>query len=410
MTVVRSPDICWGQVGADFMLFSPQDRRLHVLNSTASHVWEQLNEPIDRTVILRNLSKAFEVAEAEIRPDVFALIARFSEAGLCVDGTSRGAFVSNTEERDGPALSADLETVGRTGTQLVGPIRALGVPLVVESEDELARVELERILDPLRAADVDFLDPNDADRLQHLLVEVVDNGWRVSRNGSPIATVATRDRVIRMVLAECNAAPLPHIDDAVVLHAAGAEFAGGLVLLPGLSNAGKSTLVTQLLERGCAYLTDEAVAIDLVSLHARPFTKAICLEHGAQSVFPYLSPWPDTPHSPEDPVRSKDLPTWDIDPRRVGDGRLSRGGTVSAIVFPTFDPDAAPRLRPVEPSEALRLLLANAFEFGRIGQPAFAALVRLANALPVYEVHHRGGIQHLDQLETMFGARRALSL
>jgi hypothetical protein len=410
MNIVHSPDVCSGYVGADLVLFSPHDRRLHVLNSTAAHVWEHMTEPIERRVILRDLAGAFEVNEDEIRSDVFALIARFFDAGLCVDGTSHGALEPHIQETDGPAPAADLKKVGFTGTQVVGPIRALGIPIVVESIDELVRVELERILDPLRSGDVDFLDPTDTSRLQHIVVAVVENGWQVIRNGAPIATVGTRDRAIRMVLAECNAAPLPHIDDAVVLHAAGAEFAAGLVILPGLSNAGKSTLVTQLLERGCAYLTDEAVAVDLESLHARPFTKAICIEQGAQSVFSFLSPWQDKPRSSGDPGHSEKTGTWDIDPRGVGEGQLSRGGPVSAIVFPTYDPDGAPGLRPVESFDALKLLLANAFDFGRIGQPAFAALVRLANALPVYALSHPGGTAHLDQLETMFGARRVLSL
>jgi hypothetical protein len=48
---------------------------------------------------------------------------------------------------------------------------------------------------------------------------------------------------------------------SLVLHAAGVELDGTIVLISGRSGAGKSTLAAALLDLGAAYLTDEAVEI-----------------------------------------------------------------------------------------------------------------------------------------------------
>jgi len=181
----------------------------------------------------------------------------------------------------------------------------------------------------------------------------------------------------------------------VVFHAGAADLGQGLVLFPGVSNSGKSTLVAQLMQRGHQYLTDEAVAVDIESLHAMPFHKAICIEEGSQQLFPELSPVTGL------------TAAWDVDPRTVGPGRLSPGGVIRAIVFPTFRAGCAPEVRPLEPFDVMQLLISNAFDFDRVGQPAFDAMIRLANALPAYEFVHSGGDGPLRTLENMFASSRA---
>lgn len=58
------------------------------------------------------------------------------------------------------------------------------------------------------------------------------------------------------------------------LHAGGVEVDGRVILLPGRSHAGKSTLVTAFLKRGARYLSDDMVPIDS-SLRAWPFPRPL---------------------------------------------------------------------------------------------------------------------------------------
>ena len=71
------------------------------------------------------------------------------------------------------------------------------------------------------------------------------------------------------------------------MHAGAIEWRDRVVLLPGVSNAGKSTLVAGLVRAGARYLTDEAACLDHETLVVRPFPKAIALDPGS---FPLFEP------------------------------------------------------------------------------------------------------------------------
>ena len=207
-----------------------------------------------------------------------------------------------------------------------------------------------------------------------------------------VASVRSRTQCLRTILSNLNSAPLDAIDDALVLHAAAAEIDGAVLAFAGVSNAGKSTLVTQLVERGHRYLTDEALVVDLETFEARPFTKSICIDPGAQPLLAHLEPGGRS-HS-----RGS---TWDVDPRAVGPGRLSDGGPIRSLVFPIYRArtDSA-ALRELEPLECIHRLLRNTFDFSALGQDGFAALVRMATRLPAWELAH-GGIGHLELVESL---------
>lgn len=378
--IQRSPLVCWGLIDDDLLLWSVQDRRLHVLNATAANVWLLADEATTVDEMIQALAESYGVEPERIEGDVSALVQRFLDAGLCV---SEGAFALRP-----PPIPESFDRV--EPSQPLGPFRAMGVPLIVETNDPELRVELDRILDPLRddVLDLDTLDPDR--ELVHIHVRETSGIWEVVSNGAIVSRTSTKPHALRAVLSECNAGPLRVLDSALVFHAAAADLGDGLVLFPGVSNSGKSTLVTQLVQRGHGYLTDEAVAVEVGSLHARPFHKSICIEEGSQHLVPELSP---------DTSITK---TWDVDPRTVGSGRLSPGGLIKAIVFPTFDPSLAPEIRPLTPFDTMQLLLSNAFEFERVGQPAFAAMIRMANALPAYTFRHAGGSGPLETLENLF--------
>lgn len=385
--IQRSPRVCWGTIGDDLLLWSADDRRLHVLNSTAANVWLLADEPTTIENMVGELSCSYGIDAERIVGDVTGLVERFLEAGLCVDAEAEGLRP--------PPIPVDDERskIARTAT-LLGPFRALGVPLVLDVDDELLRNEISRILDPLRDTAISLDDDSRDESLIRLGVACEDGIWNLTNNGRSVSRTSSRPNALRAVLSECNAAPLRVLQSAVVFHAAAADLGDGLVMFPGVSNAGKSTLVTQLLRRGHEYLTDEAVAVDVRSLHAIPFHKAICLEQGSQHLVPELSPAAGL------------TATWDVDPRSVGPGRLSPGGVIRAIVFPTFRPDCVTEVRPLEPFDVMQKLISNAFDFDRVGQPAFDAMVRLANALPAYEITHAGGDGPLQTLENLFARPR----
>ncbi len=387
-----------GVIDGDAVIFSALDRRLHVLNNTAGQAWAAVAENPTIDDVISALAGDYEMHAEDIAPDVVGLIEHLEGLGVVHLGVPCDHGRELVDGTPGQAIVGDVSAIGSVGDEPLDAIRALGVPIIVETNDTLLRAELLRVLSPLRSSDVDLSDPADVGRLQLIAVRAGEQGWCVMRNGMSTCTTSSRQQAIRAVVAECNTAPLRHVDDAVVFHAAAADLGRGNILMAGVSNAGKSTLVAQLVLRGHAYVTDEASAVDLGSLAVRPFTKSICLEESARPLFPELdSSW-------------NAGAAFDVDPRTLGPGHLGKGGPIVAVVFPTFDPDSAAVVRPLDKLEALRRLIGNAFVFDRVGAPAFDAMVRMANLLPFYEVVHSGGTRHLDQLENLFGDRHTLSL
>lgn len=396
-----SPDVYCERLGDDLVLFSANDRRLHVLNPTAARVWDAMRSPRSFGELVADVAEEYGVSGVEIVDDVATLIERFDREGLCdfrpTVGRPIGTGPQSESRTDRESQGVNAERIGAVGAPLT--LRALGVPVIMETDDVMLATELARVFAPLSVSSIDLDAQDDLARLQHIVIEGADGWWHIRRNGVHVQTVASRGRAVRLAVAECNSAPLAVVEAAVVLHSSAVELGGGVVLFPGVSNAGKSTLAAELLLRGHGYVTDEAAAVDVHSLAVRPFPKSICIEPGSQHLFPE-----EMSRRHGAGLSIDDGQPWDVDPRLIGAGRLSPGGPIAGVVFPVFDSDAEPSLRPVAPIEALRLLVANAFDFTSDGHRVFPALVRMAGALPCYVSVHRGGPQHLDQLESMFGS------
>ena len=391
MMVHRCASVCWGVIGDDLLLWSQSDRRQHVLNSSAANVWFALETPMTIDEVVTDLGERYSAHPDSLRPDVETVIEHFLASGLCVEDAATSRVPT--------PIAANEPTIGEIDQRaIVGPIHALGLPLVVESDDVLLRNELARILDPLldRGLSLDGLFQTGGQSVLHIHVGCTAGSWVVTSGGRVVGRAASRPQAVRMVLSEVNAAPLPNLVSSVVFHAAGVNMGEGVVLLPGVSNSGKSTLVAQLMSRGHGYLTDEAVSVDVESLRALPFHKSICLEGESQILLPQLAP-------------SEGMtPTWDVDPRRIVEGWLAPADVVTAVVFPTFTRGAVTDLRPLEPVEAVQRLLGNAFDFSHVGQPAFSAITRIANGLPCYALTHAGGKSPLDVLENRFAVPTAV--
>ena len=388
-TIYARNDVFCATLDDNYLLWSSTERRLHVLNRTAGAVWEAASRHRSRADVVAHVANVYGLDSGgapagEIARDIDSLLDRFLDAGLC----SLAAPISPTAV-DAPVAQPAMHPV--PARDFLHPFSVWGVTIMLSCNDEALSDELARILHSLQDRSIDLDAPGKQGPIVRLHVARDANTWSVYRDGTLITQVSQPSNALRAVLRECNGAPLERQSSNVVFHAAGADLGSGQVLFPGVSNAGKSTLITQLVQRGHGYLSDEAIAVSLSSLHAQPFHKAICLEKGAQAMFGELEP------------QSALTQTWDVDPRGVGPGRLSSGGPICAIVFPEFRADAALECTPLSPFETLQGLLANAFEFRTIGQACFTAMVALAGSTPAHRLVHPGGEAAVDHVEALLG-------
>jgi hypothetical protein len=104
---------------------------------------------------------------------------------------------------------------------------------------------------------------------------VTDAGGDVTRFGSADEAVHQVDRDVRAVVSLL--AP-----DHVFIHAGVVAAAGGAIVLPGPSFAGKTTLVAALLRAGAAYLSDEYAVLDAAGM-VHPYPRALSVRDAASA-------------------------------------------------------------------------------------------------------------------------------
>lgn len=137
--------------------------------------------------------------------------------------------------------------------------------------------------------------------------------------------------------------------DLYFVHAAVVESGGRAILLSATAGQGKSTTTWALLHHGFRFLSDELAPVDLDSLEAHPFPRAISLK----------SPPPE-PYALVQPVRTETrvihVPANEL-PGDVAQTPVPLG----AIIFVRHDPaEKRPSLERLEAARAAMMLYANA--------------------------------------------------
>ena len=143
------------------------------------------------------------------------------------------------------------------------------------------------------------------------------------------------------------------------VHAAVVSFGERAVVLPGLSQAGKSTLALALIQRGAHFLSDELLAYDPEAERAVAFPRALKIRDVCEPYFPaFASHWQGTGEGrflpfdalPEDAVRAH--------------------AEVAAVVSPRWTPpeeageDPIDACMPITPGQALLDLTTSSLNFG----------------------------------------------
>jgi len=110
--------------------------------------------------------------------------------------------------------------------------------------------------------------------------------YHLGRCGEELAVGPDAGDLVDQLLFSVSTAAFASTRDHLLVHA-GAVVApdGTAVLLPGPSGAGKTTLVAGLVRAGFGYLSDEAGAIDPVTLCVHAFARPLGLKGDARAVF-----------------------------------------------------------------------------------------------------------------------------
>lgn len=166
---------------------------------------------------------------------------------------------------------------------------------------------------------------------------------------------------------------------ATVLHSAAAQAPAGPVLLPAPMEAGKSTLVAELVRRGWGYLTDELVALEPDTLAVRAFPRAISLDQGSWRLFPELAPQVD------EATRWRLPAQWQVPAASFGHVAID-GLRPAAVVTHHYRPKLQTELTELDAVECLRRLIQCCFSFDDYVERDLNVLSSLLEHVPCYEL------------------------
>jgi hypothetical protein len=107
------------------------------------------------------------------------------------------------------------------------------------------------------------------------LLADADGSWRFTRGDSPVSKGLDLDFGLMMLSNQVRLYVAVEAPNLIFVHAGVVAYAGRGIVIPGLSFAGKTTLVAALVRAGAVYYSDEYAAIDengLVHAYARPLS------------------------------------------------------------------------------------------------------------------------------------------
>jgi hypothetical protein len=150
-----------------------------------------------------------------------------------------------------------------------------------------------------------------------------------------------------------------HALERIFVHAGVAAYHGRLIVMPGMSFAGKSTLVAALVRAGAIYYSDEYAVLD-ESGRVHPYAKPLSLRGRTQT---------QTTHTPESlGGRTGEVPT-----------------PPSLIVIATYRPGAEWRPRRLSPADGVLALLSNTLPARERPEESLRAITRAVHGAVVLE-------------------------
>lgn len=157
--------------------------------------------------------------------------------------------------------------------------------------------------------------------------------FRLEVDGAQVATAAEPLGLVRALIQVLDETVVRRLSALRAVHAGAVLLDGRVLLFPGLSHAGKSSLVSEMVRRGATYFSDEYALIDAEGL-VHPYPRPLLVRNGS----------PD-----QSPVLARELNA------RIGDAPAPLGW-IFAI---RYVPDSEWSLSPVSQGEALMTLLKN---------------------------------------------------
>ena len=170
----------------------------------------------------------------------------------------------------------------------------------------------------------------------------------------------------------------------IALHAGAVVHNENVILLPGISGAGKSSLTAWLIAKGGSYLSDELISVSITDPgHVYYFSRPICLKPGS---IPLIEQMPITASSPPMLLDSFGA----VVPHRLLNPEFNPVTAPPAIIlFPDFQADSQPHLEPISTARATTLLMGCLVNARNLENHGFRQILKLVGTTSAYRLRYR---------------------
>lgn len=199
----------------------------------------------------------------------------------------------------------------------------------------------------------------------------------------------SRTGLANILMAEIIRHLIDKNDKGMALHAGALSRNGKGIMLPGKSGSGKSTLTAWLTGRGYNYLTDELVFIGEGADTLQAFTRPISIK---ASAFSAMKKEVDLSIIAKLAFSSSHIA---LVPHRLLNRNYKREvPTVTLILFPRHQPDAALELKPLSKGQAALALMECLVNARNLNGHGLGEAIRIAGSAPAYRITY----SRFDQL------------
>ncbi len=392
-------------LGDEQVVYDPRHRHSSRLNRTAGLVLDRCDGRTPIAEVVDELARAFAVDPEQVagqvgrvldafgrdrlveglRGDTQALADELGQAwgtpatSLPPPAGSRPAPPGAGDDRGAALDDGDGTAGGGTGEPGLGWRRVLDLAVRFTSPDADLADELGRVFGSL--PDEPGGDGRPAERQRRYRLRRADEVVEVWLGPHLAGQATSRGAALSFTQWHLNREAVAGAAGRVLLHAGAVRHPRGLVLLPGETNAGKSTLVAGLVRAGWGYVTDELVglgpAVAGAPTQATGYRKAISLDPGSWDLFGDVAP-PDADQARE----------WLVEPSALHPDALREGetGSITLVVFPRFEAEAETSTESLSPARALVELIRHDPAAEPLDATGLDALAALARRTPCYRL------------------------
>jgi hypothetical protein len=172
----------------------------------------------------------------------------------------------------------------------------------------------------------------------------------------------------------------------LLLHAAVAHRDGRLLMLPGESTYGKSTLAAALAAHGWTLYSDELAPLDPTTLQVAPFPLPVGIKH--RSLLALKSCYPHLENHPAHRRADDQLVRYLASPQIALAEPFADPAPVATLIFPRYQPDAPTQLVRLSPLEALQRLAQTGSSERPMRPEDVEALLALAGQRPCWSLDY----------------------